>query len=76
MSGRDRDRLAEWERTLRLADRMARSDAPPVLRAHYVVNVLLPRLMALVGPAEVAEQLARLFARGLCSWVGDRKSVV
>lgn len=74
---RDRDEKAlkrEWEQTLAALARLVEEDAPPVLKAHYVVCVLLPRLARLVGTPEVAAELGRMAAKGLAAWAGTCQS--
>lgn len=56
-------------------------DAPPTIKAHYLMNCILPKLMAEIGIAACSEELARVMFRGIavkasvCTICGKAPSV-
>ncbi len=46
------------------------ADIPASIKAHYLVAVLLPRLAAEIGVANVSAELANLMTRGLALHTG------
>ena len=62
--------MTEWERTKKQMDEMIRLDAPAVIKAHYVVNVLIPRLAKLVGVKDFSHELSRFLCRGVAQYTG------
>lgn len=44
--------------------------APPCIKAHYLVRILLPRVAVEIGVKEVAEELSGVHAEYLCDYSG------
>lgn len=44
---------------------------PPVIKAHFLFAVLLPKLMTEIGINECTDQMARLFSYAMCRQVGQ-----
>ena len=63
-------RVRDWRRAVLHMDRMVGADMINCVKAHYMVNVLLPRLAVLVGAREFTDEMSRMMARGLCYQVG------
>lgn len=49
---------------------LSRNDYPAVIKAHYLISVLLPRLMAEVGIKECTAEMTRHMAKGLAAYSG------
>jgi hypothetical protein len=59
-----------WRETCEYMDKLIRANMPPLLKAHYLLRVLLPRLIAQIGIKECGEIMGGMFADGLCASTG------
>lgn len=60
----------QWQRYIKHMTNLVKSDAPSFLKAHYLVHVLFTRIARQVGIKEVAEELGRMFTKGLSLYTG------
>jgi hypothetical protein len=58
--------MMNWRETCDHMDKLVAADAPALIKAHCLVRLLLPKLMAQIGIRECSAELASLFANGLC----------
>jgi hypothetical protein len=63
--------LMRYRGSIRSMHRLMRLNAPPVIKAHWFVKVLLPRMIKVLGIVpEVGEQMADMISRGLALYSG------
>ncbi len=62
--------IMEWRKSVLRMDRMIASDAPNTIKAHFLVRILLPRLVRFVGISEYTEQLAAMQTEMLVGYLG------
>jgi hypothetical protein len=55
-----------WRETCAYFEKLVKLDAPPTIKAHCLVRLILPRLAAEIGIEAVSLEMARAFADGLC----------
>ncbi len=55
-----------WTETCEHMNKLVASNAPPILKAHWLVHVLIPKLAAQIGIKEMSQELAQCLCRGLC----------
>lgn len=68
MSGRGVD--AAWAACLARLDQLYHGDHPPVIKAHYLVRVLLPRIARKIGARAVAEEFGKATAEKMLEVCG------
>ena len=50
---------------------LVKHDGPPMLKAHCIINVLLPRIIRECKCVEeIADAMGSLMARSICGWTG------
>lgn len=62
--------MMNWRETCAHMEKLIAINAPPMLKAHCLVRLVLPKLIAQIGVTEVSSELARLLADGLCAQTG------
>lgn len=60
----------KWAETCAHMNKLIATDAPAMLKAHWLVHVMLPRLVVQIGTKEVGAELARAMTKGLCGQSG------
>lgn len=62
--------MSRLTESMAMMNKMLKSDYPPTIKAHYLMSVLLPRLMVEIGIRECTGELSRHLARGLAAYSG------
>lgn len=65
-----KDPKEAWYRCLERLNRLVESDSPDQVRAHYLVNVVLPKLAKLIGVRTFTAAMAEAMSKGLCGYMG------